>query len=88
MRHGIEGGRLSVAGGAAANSARPNISQPSGSINRLRESAWQLPWLRLHLTARDLLEIPASSYAWPAAKRALEECAELRRRMIETGTFN
>jgi len=57
-------------------------------MNRLRETAWQLPWLRLHLTARDLLSIPASSYAWPAAKRALAQCVELRRRMIETGTFN
>jgi hypothetical protein len=58
------------------------------AIDRLRDTAWQLPWLRLHLTARDLLKIPAGSYAWPAAKRALEECAKLRRRMIETGSFN
>jgi len=57
-------------------------------MERLRETAWQLPWLRLHLTARDLLRIPPSSYAWPAAKRALAQCAELRQRMIETGTFN
>jgi hypothetical protein len=58
------------------------------AIDRLRETAWQLPWLRLHLTARDLLKIPASSHAWPAAKRALQECAELRQCMIEAGTFN
>jgi len=57
-------------------------------MERLRETAWQLPWLRLHLTARDLLRITPSSYAWPAAKRALAQCAELRQRMIETGTFN
>ena len=57
-------------------------------MDRLRETAWVLPWLRLHLTARDLLRIPPTSYAWPAAKRALEECAELRRRLVETGTFN
>ena len=57
-------------------------------MDRLRETAWQLPWLRLHLTARDLLSVPASSYAWPAAKRALVQCVELRRRIIETGTFN
>jgi hypothetical protein len=64
------------------------INQPSKAIDRLRDTAWQLPWLRLHLTARDLLKIPVTSYAWPAAKRALEECAKLRLRMIETGSFN
>jgi hypothetical protein len=58
------------------------------AIDRLRDTAWQLPWLRLHLTARALLKIPANSYAWPAARRALEECAKLRLRMIETGSFN
>ena len=57
-------------------------------MDRLRETAWQLPWLRLGLTTRDLLQIPAGSYAWPAAKLALEQCAELRRRIVQTGTFN
>ena len=57
-------------------------------MDRLRETAWQLPWLRLGLTTRDLLQIPAGSYAWPAAKLALEQCAELRRRIVHTGTFN
>jgi hypothetical protein len=64
------------------------INQPLRAIDCLRDTAWQLPWLRLHLTARALLNIPASSYAWPAAKLALEECAKLRLRMIETGSFN
>jgi len=77
-----------VVQGGGRYDARPNIKQPTSGLDHLRETAWQLPWLRLHLTARDLLKIPASSYAWPAAKRALEECAGLRRRMIETGTFN
>ena len=76
-----------IAGDVAVN-ARPNISQPVSATDHLRETAWQLPWLRLHLTARELLRIPTRSYAGPAAKRALEQCAELRRRMIEAGTFN
>jgi hypothetical protein len=67
---------------------RGSTIHPSNALDRLREHAWQLPWLRLGLTARDLLKIPVGSYAWPAAKRALEECAELRRRMIEMGSFN
>ena len=60
------------------DSTTPNVSVPS----------WHLPWLRLQLTARNLRTIPTGSYAWPAAKRALEECAALERRMIETGWFN
>ena len=52
------------------------------------ERSWQLPWLLIHLTARDLHKIPVGSYAWPAAKRALEECAQLRQRMIDGGWFN
>ena len=67
---------------------RHPINQPLSPVDRLRETAWQLPWLRLHLTARDLLKIPASSYAWPAARRALEECSKLRARIVETGSFN
>jgi hypothetical protein len=85
---GIERGRLPRCGWRGRHDARPNIDQPVRTMDRLRETAWQLPWLRLHLTARELLSIPASSYAWPAAKRALAQCVELRRRMIETGTFN
>ena len=62
----------------------PKPPQPS----RLSDLTWQLPWLSLQLTARDLRLIPTTSYAWPAAQRALEQCAELERRMVQTGWFN
>ena len=62
----------------------PKPSPPS----RISDLTWQLPWLSLQLTARNLRLIPTTSYAWPAAKRALEQCAELERRMLQTGWFN
>jgi hypothetical protein len=49
---------------------------------------WQLPWLRLHLLARELLAVPASAPEWPEVKRELVRCAELRRALIQAGWFN
>lgn len=43
------------------------------------DRAWQLPWLRLHLAARELLDVPTSSQHWPDAKLALIELARLSR---------
>ena len=63
-------------------------SEPTPSSTRLSDLSWQLPWLSLQLTARDLRMIPPTSYAWPAAKRALEQCAQLEQRLLETGSFN
>ena len=60
-------------------------SQPTQNLSI---TSWYLPWLRLQLTARELRTIPTGSYAWPAAKRALEQCAELERQMMRTGWFN
>jgi hypothetical protein len=54
----------------------------------MSDLSWHLPWLSLQLTARDLRTIPTSSYAWVAAQRALEQCAELEQRMIQGGWFN
>ena len=45
---------------------------------------WHLPWLRLHLVARELLKESPASPDWPEVKR----CADLRRAMIEAGWFN
>ena len=65
------------------------IPKPTESnIPDLSVPSWHLQWLRLQLTARNLRTIPTASYAWPAAKRALDECAALERRMIEMGWFN
>ena len=41
--------------------------------------AWQLPWLRLHLAARELLTVSPADPDWPEVKRELVRCAELRR---------
>lgn len=49
---------------------------------------WQLPWLRLHVIARELLGVPTHSAAWPHAVRELMRCATLRRALIDAGWFN
>jgi hypothetical protein len=50
-------------------------------------AAWQLPWLRVHLVARELLATPTNG-EMAAVKRELERCADLRREMIRAGWFN
>lgn len=50
--------------------------------------AWHLPWLRLHLAARELLKASPASSDGPAVKRELVRCPELRRALIAAGWFN
>jgi hypothetical protein len=50
------------------------------------DRAWQLPWLRLHLLMRDVLATPWGK-DWPIVKR-VARCAELRRAMMQAGSFN
>ena len=45
---------------------------------------WQLPWLRIHLLARELLEFRLT----PEITRELTRCAEVRRALIDVGWFN
>jgi hypothetical protein len=49
--------------------------------------AWQLPRLRLYLVVRALLATPSHG-EWPIIRRELDRCAELRRAIIEAGSFN
>ena len=50
--------------------------------------SWQLPWLRLHLAARELLKTSPADPDWPKVKRTLADCADLRRAIIAAGWFN
>jgi hypothetical protein len=47
-----------------------------------------LPWLRLHLAARELLETSLASPDWPEVKRELVRCADLARALTRAGWFN
>jgi len=64
--------------------AREDQRVPALTANR----SWQLPWLRLHLAARELLNVPASSPDWPEAKAALVELATIARTVRAAGCFN
>ena len=46
--------------------------------------SWQLPWLRIHLLARELVRLQLT----PEVKRELERCAEVRWALINAGWFN
>ena len=50
------------------------------------EVSRQLPWLRLHLVTRDLLDV--TMRFTPEVKQALQRCAALRQILIDSGMFN
>ena len=52
------------------------------------DRSWLLPWVRLHLVARELLDVPTSSTDWPEAKAALVELAKLARTLRAAGWCN
>ena len=50
--------------------------------------SWRLPWLRLHLAARELLKTSPAAPDWPEVKRELAHCADLRRAIVRAEWFN
>jgi hypothetical protein len=51
------------------------------------DPSWQLPWLRLHLFVRDVINTSWGK-DWPKVKEQLARCTESRRKMIQAGSFN
>jgi len=71
-----------------AHEVRGTAGAGRADISPQRTMIARLPRLRVHVYARELLTIPASSPDWPEVKAALVRCAQLRRALVNAARFN